>query len=97
MKRRLYVRTNGNGEVTFSKLAEVLAFIVMLLGPLVTVSVYGATIKRDVELLNAAVPGNTESIRSLESGQVKIDTQIEAMHEDIKEIKQDVKLLLRGY
>lgn len=91
-----HIRGNGNGELTVSKLVTIVTLVIMVLSPIVSVAVLGASIKRDVAELKELVPKNTERINDLTSEQVRVETTLEIMGNDVKEIKQDVKLLLRG-
>ena len=95
MKSKLYVRSNGNGDITLSKLAALIGLLLMVLSPIISVSASSAVQKRDIEALNKIVPENKENIEELKESQIEADVRISTMHEDIAEIKQDVKTLLR--
>ena len=101
------MKSDGNGGYVIQKgVFALITVIIVLLSCVVTVVAYGVTIKSDVNFLKeeyaSAGPRHTQAIDEIETrinGCEKANAEtrvlITEMYDDIKEIKIDIKGLIR--
>jgi len=85
------------GEYTFRKGSiAIVMLIIALISCVATVVAYNVTMKNDIEHLQDELDSNlyNERINSCEQECIKNQERIIAMHDDIKEMKIDVKELI---